>query len=181
MASASSIQIEIDGVLVQNLKELAELVALYSSTNEAQRKRIDELLEGIAKANRRAEAAEQRIVDLMAERDVWHYKHNDLVARLDRVQINANGERNQLEQLLRVLAEKVSRLQSAELAPSLNSRQPKPGYVWAIMWYPGWRKELVEVLPEQVDSLDTALHRLANNRKAYVALANVVAVARQGW
>jgi hypothetical protein len=68
-----------------------------------------------------------------------------------------------------------------ERVPSLDSRQPKPGYVWAIMWYPGWRKELVEVLPEQVDSLDTALHRLANNRKAYVALANVVAVARQGW
>lgn len=69
----------------------------------------------------------------------------------------------------------------AELVPSLNSRQPKPGYVWAMMWYPGGRKELVEVLPEQVDPLDTALHRLANNHKAYVALGDVVAVARRGW
>ena len=69
----------------------------------------------------------------------------------------------------------------AERVPSLNSRQPKPGYVWAIMWYPGGRKELVEVLPEQVDPLDTALHRLDNNRKAYVALRDVVAVAQRGW
>ena len=68
-----------------------------------------------------------------------------------------------------------------ERVSSLNSRKPKPGYVWAMLWYPGWRKELVEVLPEQVDPLDTALHRLENNRKAHVALANVVAVARQGW
>jgi len=71
--------------------------------------------------------------------------------------------------------------QLVERIPSLNLGQPKPGHVWAIRWYPGGRKEFVEVLPEQVDSLDTALHRLANNRKAYVALANVVAVARQGW
>lgn len=69
----------------------------------------------------------------------------------------------------------------AEYVPSLNSRQPKPGYVWAIMWYPGMRKELVEVLPEQGDPLDTALHRLENNRKAYVALKDVVAVASRGW
>jgi hypothetical protein len=32
-----------------------------------------------------------------AERDAWQYKHNDLVARFDRAQINANMERNQLE------------------------------------------------------------------------------------
>jgi len=70
-----------------------------------------------------------------------------------------------------------------ERVPSLNSRQPKSGHVWAIMWYPvpGGRKELVEVEPTQVHSLDEALYRLQNNRKAYVALANVVTVAARGW
>lgn len=58
MATVGDIQVEIDSALVQNLKELAELVASYSTTNEAQRKRIDELLEALAKANQRAETAE---------------------------------------------------------------------------------------------------------------------------
>lgn len=52
---------------------------------------------------------------------------------------------------------------------------------WAMMWYPGGRKELVEVEPSQVHSLDDALARLESNHKTYVALENVVAVAERGW
>lgn len=65
--------------------------------------------------------------------------------------------------------------------PSLNLGQPKPGCVWAIKWYPGGRKELVEVEPTKVHSLDEALARLESNRKAYVALASAVTVASRGW
>jgi len=60
MATVGDIQVEIDTALVQNLKELAELVASYSLTNETQRKRIDEMLEKLTQSNRRAEAAEAR-------------------------------------------------------------------------------------------------------------------------
>lgn len=58
---------------------------------------------------------------------------------------------------------------------------PKSGYVWAILWYPGGRKEFVEIEPEKVHSLDESYSRLKSNRKPYVALANAAAVARMGW
>lgn len=158
MASASSIQVEIDGRIVQYVRELESLIESYRLTNEALRNRIDELLSVIAKANKRVEEAEAiefnlakrlsdsavrataleaevnrltvalyddaaqklgdamleasrlraQVADLTAERDAWQYKHNDLVARLDRAQMNANGERNQLEQMLRVLAKEIA-------------------------------------------------------------------------
>ncbi len=71
--------------------------------------------------------------------------------------------------------------QLVERIPSLNLGQPKPGHVWAIRWYPGGRKEFVEVEPTQVDSLDDALAKLSNNRRACVALKHATSVAGRGW
>jgi hypothetical protein len=43
------------------LAELEELVNSYATTNEVQRKRIDELFEALSKSNRRAETAEAKL------------------------------------------------------------------------------------------------------------------------
>ena len=50
----------------------AQLLAdSYAKTNEAQRKRIDELLATVAKTNRRAEAAERDCATVMEQRENW--------------------------------------------------------------------------------------------------------------
>ncbi len=69
MATAQSLKVEIDTAMVVRIRELEELAASYAATNEAQRKRIDELLERITKANQRTARAEQDARDVRAWAD----------------------------------------------------------------------------------------------------------------
>lgn len=64
MADAVSIKVEIDAALLAQVQELESLVESYAATNEAQRKRIDELLGKLAEANQRIAELDARCFEL---------------------------------------------------------------------------------------------------------------------
>lgn len=56
---------------VETITTAYALANSYATTNEAQRKRIDELLATVAKTNQRAEAAERDCATVMEQRENW--------------------------------------------------------------------------------------------------------------
>lgn len=63
-------------------------------------------------------------------------------------------------------------------ASTHNLEPRKPGHVWAILIWPGGRKELVQVELKLVRPFDEAIKRLADNRKVHVSLSDAVKVER---
>ena len=63
-------------------------------------------------------------------------------------------------------------------ASTHNLEPRKPGHVWAILFWPGGRKELVQVKLQQVRPFDEAIARLADKRKVHVSLSDAVKVER---
>ena len=63
-------------------------------------------------------------------------------------------------------------------ASTKNLEPRKPGHVWAILFYPGGRKELVQVELRRVRPVDEASANLASNRKVHVSLSDAVKLER---
>ena len=63
-------------------------------------------------------------------------------------------------------------------ASTKNLEPRKPGHVWAILFYPGGHKELVQVELRRVRPVDEASAILASNRKVHVSLSDAVKLER---
>ena len=56
---------------------------------------------------------------------------------------------------------------------------PRPGNVWTMQIFPGGRKVIVQAKPYRISNIESALTKLANGHRVYVALTDAVAVLQR--